>query len=80
MAMDDVFAGMWKQAKGQVREWWGQLTDDDIDRIGGQRDKLLGALQERYGWTKTRAEDEVNARLREYETAQNMNRGTSGRL
>jgi uncharacterized protein YjbJ (UPF0337 family) len=69
MAMnDDVFEGMWKQTKGQVRQWWGQLTDDDVERIGGKKDKLLGALQERYGWTRTRAEDELSMRLKEYET------------
>lgn len=64
---EDVFDGMWKQAKGQVREWWGQLTDDDVETIAGKKDKLLGALQERYGWTRARAEDEVNTRLRDYE-------------
>jgi uncharacterized protein YjbJ (UPF0337 family) len=66
-ANENIFEGMWKQAKGQAREWWGQLTDDDVERIGGQKDKLLGALQERYGWTRARAEDEVNMRLKDYE-------------
>jgi uncharacterized protein YjbJ (UPF0337 family) len=80
MAMDDVFEGMWKQTKGQVRQWWGQLTDDDVEKIGGQKDKLLGALQERYGWTRARAEDEVSMRLKEYETAQQtLNRNSSTR-
>jgi CheY-like chemotaxis protein/uncharacterized protein YjbJ (UPF0337 family) len=69
---EDIFEGMWKQAKGNVREWWGKLTDDDIERIGGKKDKLMGALQERYGWTRERAEQEVTTRMREYET-------TSGR-
>jgi uncharacterized protein YjbJ (UPF0337 family) len=65
---EDVFEGMWKQMKGSVREWWGKLTDDDIDRIAGKRDKLLGVLQERYGWTRERAEDEIKARTHDYET------------
>lgn len=67
-ANEDIFDGMWKQAKGQVRDWWGQLTDDDVERIGGKKDKLLGALQERYGWTKARAEDEIGTRMKNYET------------
>jgi uncharacterized protein YjbJ (UPF0337 family) len=62
---EDVFEGMWKQIKGNVREWWGKLTDDDLEAIGGKKDRLLGALQERYGWTRERAEDELNVRLRE---------------
>jgi uncharacterized protein YjbJ (UPF0337 family) len=62
----DIFEGMWKQAKGHVREWWGQLTDDDVEQIGGKKDKLIGMLQERYGWARERAEDEVEAWVREY--------------
>ncbi len=58
----DVLEGKWKQMRGQVREWWGKLTDDDLDRIAGKRDKLVGTLQEKYGWAKERAEQEI-ARL-----------------
>jgi uncharacterized protein YjbJ (UPF0337 family) len=64
----DVFVGKWKQLKGSMREWWGELTDDDLERIAGKKDKLVGILQERYGWTRERAEDEVKARLRDYDT------------
>jgi uncharacterized protein YjbJ (UPF0337 family) len=59
----DVFQGKWKQMKGQVKEWWGQLTDDDLDIIAGKRDKLAGKLQERYGWTKDRVEQEIARRF-----------------
>jgi len=27
----DVFEGKWKEMRGQVKEWWGELTDDDLD-------------------------------------------------
>jgi uncharacterized protein YjbJ (UPF0337 family) len=57
--------GKWKQLRGQVQEWWGQLTDQDLDVIAGKRDKLVGKLQERYGWAKREAEDEVARRLQE---------------
>jgi uncharacterized protein YjbJ (UPF0337 family) len=62
---DDILEGKWKQAKGQVRNWWGKLTDDDVDRLTGKTEQLVGKLQERYGWTKERANDEINRRLRE---------------
>ena len=65
---DDVFEGKWKQMKGSVREWWGKLTDDDVENIGGKKDKLLGKLQERYGWTREKAEEEYGTRMRSYET------------
>jgi uncharacterized protein YjbJ (UPF0337 family) len=73
---EDIFEGMWKQMKGNVREWWGKLTDDDVERIGGNKDKLMGALQERYGYTRERAEEEVGRRLRDYETSM-RDRGTN---
>ena len=53
--------GKWKQYKGQVREKWGHLTDDDLQVIGGKRDKLIGRIQERYGVAKERAAEEVDA-------------------
>jgi uncharacterized protein YjbJ (UPF0337 family) len=66
----DVIEGKWKQLRGEVKKWWGQLTDDDLDTVAGNRDKLIGKLQERYGYAKERAEEEIDRRLREYSTAQ----------
>jgi uncharacterized protein YjbJ (UPF0337 family) len=57
---DDVFEGRWKQLKGDAKRFWGKLTDDDLDKAEGNRDKLVGALQERYGWEKTRAESDFD--------------------
>lgn len=57
--LDDVLKGKWKQIRGQVKEAWGALTDDDLDRIAGEWDQLVGKLQERYGYTKEKAEAEV---------------------
>jgi uncharacterized protein YjbJ (UPF0337 family) len=55
----DQIEGKWKQAKGAVKQRWGRLTDDDLDIIAGQRDQLIGKIQERYGITKEAAEKEV---------------------
>ena len=62
----DILAGKWKQMRGELKTWWGKLTDDDFDRIGGQKDKLIGLLQERYGYTREQAEEEIEWRLQEY--------------
>jgi len=72
--MNDILSGNWKQMRGQVKEWWGDLTDDDLTKIDGKRDKLVGALQERYGYAKDRAENEVNMRFTEYEKASKTSR------
>jgi uncharacterized protein YjbJ (UPF0337 family) len=64
----DTLQGMWKQLKGEVKKNWGELTDDEVDQIQGHRDVLVGKLQEKYGYTKNRAEQEVNDFLAEYES------------
>jgi len=56
----DQFEGRWKQFKGQVREKWGKLTDDDLHVIAGRRDELIGKIQERYGFAKEKAAKEVD--------------------
>ncbi len=61
----DVFEGKWKEMRGQVKEWWGKLTDDDLDKAGGKAEQLIGLLQQKYGYTKERAEEEFNRRLKE---------------
>lgn len=63
---NDVFTGQWKQLRGSVKSWWGRLSDDDLERVGGQKDKLVGLIQERYGQTREEAEREVERRLSEY--------------
>jgi uncharacterized protein YjbJ (UPF0337 family) len=72
----DIMDGKWKQMRGQMKEWWGKLTDDDFDVIAGKRDKLVGKLQETYGWAKHDAENEVTRRLREYDDAAHQPTGT----
>ncbi len=55
----DIIAGKWTQMKGKLKEKWGDLTDDDVDVAEGNAQYLAGKLQERYGWAKDRAEQEV---------------------
>lgn len=56
----NILKGKWKQLKGEARKQWGKLTDDDLDIIEGQREKLVGKLQERYGYAKDDAEKEYD--------------------
>jgi uncharacterized protein YjbJ (UPF0337 family) len=52
--------GNWKQLKGKVKEQWGDLTDDDLDKIAGKRDQLEGKIQERYGIQKDAAKKQID--------------------
>jgi len=56
----DQVAGKWMQFKGQVKQKWGKLTDDDLEVIAGKRDQMAGKLQERYGYGKDQAEKELD--------------------
>jgi uncharacterized protein YjbJ (UPF0337 family) len=63
----DIVEGKWKQMRGEVKAWWGKLTDDDLDRAGGKLEVLAGILQEKYGYTRERAADEIDRRVTAYE-------------
>jgi uncharacterized protein YjbJ (UPF0337 family) len=54
----------WALFKNRARQNWAKLTDEDITRISGRREELIGRLQERYGFAKTEAEREVEAWMR----------------
>jgi uncharacterized protein YjbJ (UPF0337 family) len=57
----DKIIGKWKQIKGDIRSKWGELTDDDLEQIAGERDKLIGKIQERYGIERDEAQKQVDA-------------------
>jgi uncharacterized protein YjbJ (UPF0337 family) len=57
----DQMQGNWKQVKGHVKEQWGKLTDEDLDRIAGKRDQLLGKIQATYGVGKEEADKQLAA-------------------
>ena len=61
---DDIFKGKWKQLRGQIQQKWGDLTNDDLDRLQGTQTEFEGLLQERYGYTKERAQKEVDGLLK----------------
>ncbi len=58
--------GNWKQFTGKVKETWGNLTDDDLDRFNGKMDQLEGFLEERTGESRAaikRRIGEINSKL-----------------
>jgi uncharacterized protein YjbJ (UPF0337 family) len=56
----DTMSGQWKQIRGDIKSKWGQLTDDDLTRIEGDYEKLVGSIQTRYGHTREQVEREIN--------------------
>jgi len=56
----DILQGKWRELKGKVKEQWGKLTDDDLDRINGRSEQLVGLIQQRYGYERDKAEQEYS--------------------
>jgi uncharacterized protein YjbJ (UPF0337 family) len=56
----DRIEGNWKQVAGKVKEQWGNLTDDDLTQVNGKREQLEGLLQNRYGYSKDKAKQELD--------------------
>jgi uncharacterized protein YjbJ (UPF0337 family) len=49
--------------QGEAQKQWGKLTNDDLTQIEGERTKLAGRLEARYGYAKDRANKEIDAWL-----------------
>jgi len=56
---NDILRGHWKQLQGRVRQRWGRLTDDDVVLIQGDRDVLMGKIQEYYGRSRKQVEYDI---------------------
>ena len=75
----DQIQGKWKQVKGSAKQQWGKLTDDDLDMIAGQRDKLVGRLQERYGIAREEAQTRADEWVKVMEAESREHQYTEGR-
>lgn len=60
MANSAILAGNWNQFKGKALQFWGRLTDDDVDQINGRIMELSGILQKKYGYHRAEAEREID--------------------
>ncbi len=60
----DIAGGKWKEIRGQFKEWWGKLTDDELEQAGGNAEQIVGLLQQKYGYTREHAEEEFNRRVK----------------
>jgi uncharacterized protein YjbJ (UPF0337 family) len=65
----DILKGNWKQFRGEIKKQWGKLTNDDLDVIAGEYEKLVGQVQERYGYTREQAEEEIDEYFDRHPTA-----------
>lgn len=64
----DVLKGNWRQLKGEIKRKWGKLTDDELEELEGNTDKLVGRIQEEYGYSRERVERELDDLYRQTRT------------
>ncbi len=64
-ATKDILEGKWHELKGQARQTFAKLTDDDIERMSGKMEELSGVLQQKYGYNQAKADEEINNWLKE---------------
>lgn len=62
----DIFERKWHQVRSEVRGWWGQLTEEDLDRVAGQFEVFIALLREKYGYSRARAVKEIDRHFEEY--------------
>jgi uncharacterized protein YjbJ (UPF0337 family) len=65
----DIFKGKWKEMRGQLKERWGKLTDDELEQANGNAEQIVGLLQQKYGYTREAAEEEFNRRIEDVKQA-----------
>ncbi|MCU0880530.1 MAG: CsbD family protein [Pirellulaceae bacterium] len=59
----DQIQGKWTEMKGYAKEKWGDITDDEFDKVAGRREQLAGLVQQKYGLAK----EEVEKQIRDFE-------------
>ncbi len=55
----DMLKRQWEQLKERVRQRWSRFTDDDLTQIDGDREALMGKIQERYGRSREQAQSDL---------------------
>jgi uncharacterized protein YjbJ (UPF0337 family) len=73
----DSLQGKWHELKVQAKQQWGKLTDDDLAKLSGKQEELVGVLQQRYGYAKAQAYMEISNWLRDRDETQSKPMATS---
>jgi uncharacterized protein YjbJ (UPF0337 family) len=61
----DVIEARWNELRSKIKDQWAQIKDHDLDRVAGKREALVHLIEEKYGYTKARAENELELFLKQ---------------
>ena len=56
----DIIQGKWKEISGKIKQYWSEITDDEIGKMKGSQEELMGMLQKKYGYDKERSKKEID--------------------
>jgi uncharacterized protein YjbJ (UPF0337 family) len=74
VANNDVLKGRWRELKGQLKQRWSKLTDDDIAKLSGKQEELVFALRRRYGYAQGQAVMEINGWITDHDRGTGITR------
>jgi uncharacterized protein YjbJ (UPF0337 family) len=80
-SLHDRIQGNWKQLSGSVRHEWGKLTHNDVERVKGDVEVLVGLIQEHYGMAKAEARKQIDtwsARMLAHKAEQKQSQAEPG--
>lgn len=60
MRNENILKGQWKEIRGELKKKWGQLSDDDLDQVQGDSEKLEGLLQKKLGFAQEKVRSELD--------------------
>ena len=61
----DILKGEWNELKGKIQTAWGKVTGDEWDIVKGEATRLEGLLQQKYGYSKAKAQKEIGLFIHE---------------
>jgi uncharacterized protein YjbJ (UPF0337 family) len=56
----DKLSGKWNEIRGQVKQKWAKLTDNDLTFANGNIDQLIGTIQRKTGEAREEIENFLN--------------------
>jgi uncharacterized protein YjbJ (UPF0337 family) len=65
MITREEIQGKWTQLKGQIRDRWGQITDDELQQAQGNTEQLIGLLEKKTGESRRQIEQFVQGAVKE---------------
>ncbi len=71
MANQNTINGKWNEIKGEIRTFWGNLTDDELEKTKGNSTSIIGLLEQKYGEKKEVLQEKLDRIVEKFESNAN---------